>query len=128
MAYKDINQILKNNDNNRYIQHTTSVEAIKNSLRNILLVSRGTLPGDPDFGSDLSRILFNPLDGLTKNIQESFIREAVYRYEPRVRIQNIELFQAPEHHRVDVSIEFEFINKHTGEVLVDNVKIPFSLI
>lgn len=51
--YKDISKVRKQEQNLKYVQDVQDVQAIKNSIRNILITKQGTLPGDPLFGSGL---------------------------------------------------------------------------
>lgn len=134
MPYRDLGKVrklqasdIKDESQTRYIQEQTDIQAIKNSIRNILTVKRGSLPGDPEFGSRLFDVIFDPLDGLTNKLQDTFIRESLQKYEPRVRAKNIKLESIPEYNRVNVRISFDYINSQTGEVLGADTSIPFDV-
>lgn len=127
MPYKDLGRVRRTPINRKYLTDVQDIEAIKNSIRNIILTKQGTLPGDPEFGSKLGSVIFEPLDGLTSKLQDSFIRESLIRYEPRVRVVNVDLDEIPEYNRLVIRIEFEYIDVRTGEVIRDNTNIPIDL-
>ena len=63
--------------------------AIARSIRNIVF----TLPGekffDEDFGSDISRSLFENIDDISANLIQDQIRQSIINFEPRVRLRNV---------------------------------------
>lgn len=126
MPYRDVGRIRKNKQ--KFIQEQTDIQAIKNSVRNILMIQKGTLPGDPEFGSRLSEVIFDPMDGVIKHLQETFIREQVQRYEPRVRITDVEFDEIPEYNRLNIKMNFDYLDKRTGEIISDNMSLPIDLI
>lgn len=126
--YQDVHEVKKDYKNEKVITTAESAQAIKNSLRNILTVRRGSLPGDPNFGSELFNIIFGQIDGLTLKLQDSFVREAIKKYEPRVRLQNVQITEVPEFNRIVLKLEFLYLDKETGEVLDDSLSVPFDLL
>jgi phage baseplate assembly protein W len=85
-----------------------SVDAIKNSIKNILLTPIGSLPGKPEFGSNLYKIVFAPLDSLTETIAKNFVFEALNKFEDRIDIQDIELKKEEAFNKLIVSITFSY--------------------
>ena len=73
--YKDISYFAKD---------VTEIDAIKNSIKNILMTPRGSLPGKPRFGSDLYKIIFSQLDSISETIAKSFVIEALNEFEDRI--------------------------------------------
>jgi len=65
--------------------------AIKNALVNLF----NTIPGqkvlEPEFGLDLKRFLFDPLTDFTAKFIGETIYNGITRWEPRVRIVNIDV-------------------------------------
>jgi phage baseplate assembly protein W len=68
-------------------------EAIINSLRNILLTSKGTRRMLPTFATNLDNILFEPIDAKTTGIIRASIIDAVNKWDDRVTI--VELYIKP---------------------------------
>ena len=71
-------------------------EAIRQSL--LLLIS--TRPGErvmrPEYGCDLSRLVFAPNDDTTAGLAIHFVRKAVERWEPRVEVLSVDARLDPE--------------------------------
>jgi phage baseplate assembly protein W len=65
-------------------------EAIRQSL--MLLIS--TRPGErvmrPEYGCDLARLVFSPIDDTTAGLAIHFVRQAVERWEPRVEVLRVD--------------------------------------
>jgi len=62
---------------------------IKQAITNLLLTIRGERVFNPDIGSDLSRLLFEPLDAATITSVQTEIASTISNFEPRVQIDEI---------------------------------------
>ena len=85
--------------------------AIKQAIVNLLLTSKGERPFAPDLGSDLRRLMFEPLDVATAGEISSNIRETLRNYEPRVSILGLQVTANFEDNGFDVELEFEIIGR-----------------
>ena len=68
-------------------------DAVKRSLRNIMLTNNFERPFKPNFGANLRGLLFELADDITKMEIRNQISEALEMLEPRVRIDEIYLTQ-----------------------------------
>ena len=95
------------------------VKAINNAIKNILLTNIGSLPGQPEFGSRLNELIFEPIDHITIKMLKQLIQEALYKWETRIQVLNIEIQEVPEYNKLIASIDYMFkdaeLNK-TGHV------------
>ena len=111
--YKDLTSIEKNN---------TDVQAINNSIKNILLTRRGSVPGIPRFGSELYTLIFSQLDSLTETVAKSMVLSALTEFEDRINVKSIELKQVPEYNRLVIEIIYvyrdQFNTAETATALV----------
>jgi len=74
-------------------QSKTLLEQTKSNLRNLLLTSKGERPFQPEFGSDLTDLLFEPIiDNLDDRIEET-IRDAIDNWLPYVNVSNVFVVQ-----------------------------------
>jgi len=64
-------------------------EAIKRSIRNIMLTNNYERPFKPSFGANLRGLLFELADDVTKFEIRRQIEDAIMSFEPRVRITTI---------------------------------------
>ena len=64
-------------------------EAIKRSIRNLMLTNNYERPFKPSFGANLRGLLFELADDVTKFEIRRQIEDAIMSFEPRVRITTI---------------------------------------
>lgn len=67
------------------------IEAIKNSIANALLTSPGEKILSPEFGIDLRRFIFEPVDEFTEEDIKEDIESNLPRFEPRIELENVEV-------------------------------------
>lgn len=67
----------------------TDVAAVKQALRNVVLTNFYERPFAPDIGSNVTRLLFEPVDVLTVADIRQAIFEVVGNYEPRVTVKDV---------------------------------------
>ena len=84
------------------------VEAINNAIRNILFTAIGTVPGRPDFGSNLNELVFLPMDASTISMVKRVITESLRKWEDRIKIDSVTVHKVPEHHRILADITYHF--------------------
>ena len=85
----------------------TLQEQTKSNIRNLLLTNKGERVGQPEFGSDLPSILFEPFDDNIGDRIEEAIHEALERWLPYVEAQNIvTMVDETNPNNVIVSLEF----------------------
>ena len=87
----------------------TNEEAIKSSLRNLVLTNLGTRPYEPLLGSKIKSILFDPIDSITEGTLKSSIKESCAK-EPRANILDIDVAGNVDRNLYTVKITFECIN------------------
>ena len=108
-AFKDISATFQTNPLNGDLIAIKNETAIARSIRNIVF----TLPGekffDEDFGSDISRSLFENIDDISANIIQDQIRDSITNYEPRVRLIDVITKPNFDNNQFDVSIVYEII-------------------
>jgi len=100
------------------------LEAIKNSLRNIFLVQKNTVPGKPWFGNPLETDVFDLFDTTTEETIESAIRSEIGKFEPRVQVISLSVELMPEYNRIVVELEYQAIV--SNKVVTDTLYMPFN--
>ena len=84
------------------------IRAIDQSIQNILLTNRYEKPFEPEFGSDLRRLLFGLSTELSEGETRDIILDSIEKYEPRVQVLEVELFDAGAEQQVPRGIENVF--------------------
>lgn len=83
-------------------------KAINNSIRNILLTRRGSVPGNPRFGSDLYTLIFSQLDSLTESVAKSMIFACLTEFEDRINIIDIALKSVEEFNKLVITVNYRY--------------------
>ena len=83
-----------------------NIEAINNSIRNILTTQKGSLEGMPEFGSRLNELVFSQIDHITIDLLKNLIQEALRQWEDRIIISDIVISSVPEYNRLIASISY----------------------
>lgn len=110
--YKDLTSIELNN---------TEEKAINNSIRNILLTRRGSVPGNPRFGSDLYTLIFSPLDSLTESVAKSMIFACLTEFENRISITSIDLKSVEEYNKLVITVNYKYKDNFNKSVEANSV-------
>ena len=71
------------------MEMTSGREDIERSLEILLSVRPGERIMQPDYGCNLDRLLFEPLDTSLKSYMEDVVKTAILYHEPRISVNNI---------------------------------------
>lgn len=111
MAYKivSINEIsdsISNNalginfpfrgNNGIFTSTYTTIDQATSNLKNLLLTNKGERIMHPSFGTDLPRILFQPIDDTIKQLIDDVITLPVNEWLPYIQINDIEIITSDE--------------------------------
>lgn len=83
---------------------STDEAAIKNSLINIFSTMPGQKLLNPDFGLNLSQFLFQPVSQTMAFMIGNRILEGLQRYEPRVVVDNVNVFPDEEQSSYEIDL------------------------
>ena len=78
-------------DTEARVKEAVEEESVKASIEVILGTAKGERVMRPDFGSDLSNFLFRPINNTTKGRIASSVKEALMRWEPRIRVMEVQV-------------------------------------
>lgn len=87
--YLDIDLSFKRNPITNDVMMKKNVNAINQSLRNLLLTNKFERQFSPAFGGDIYNSLFEPQDEFTRRDLEDRITRSITNYEKRVKIVNV---------------------------------------
>ena len=107
--YSDFNHSFIANPNTRQLPRKTNTEAVKQSLRNMLLTNKYERLRNPEFGTNIRRYLFESFDGHIVEQLENEIRISIQNYEPRVRVIDIVVDPRPDDNSIYINIEFAIV-------------------
>lgn len=85
-------------------------QAIKQSVRNLVLTNYGERLFQPNIGSSVNRSLFEPNDFILEDDIESSVRRTIEFNEPRVQLLNVEVLTERDDNNISINIVFAIIN------------------
>lgn len=94
-------------------------EAVKNSVKNIVLTNYNERPFQPFLGGNIRALLFEPLDGFTARTLNSEIVHAIELYEPRVNSVNAIVSPDYDNNTYNVSVYFNIAGIPNSGITVD---------
>ena len=117
-AFKDFSILMKSNPNTEDFTVVKNENAIKQSVRNLVLTGIGERPFQPKTGSRLRELLFEPYDVfVAQDIKEEIIN-VITRLEPRIAVRQVRVFQDDEDTNT-LRVEFDYTI--VGETLIQTV-------
>jgi|TARA_A100001234_G_scaffold31019_2_gene24149 phage baseplate assembly protein W len=123
-AFKDISATFQTNPLNGDLIAIKNETAIARSIRNIVF----TLPGekffDEDFGSDISRSLFENIDSTSALFIREQIRDSITNFEPRVNLIRVDAIPLVDQHTFNVKIIYEIVGIDVPAQQLDFVLQP----
>ena len=105
-VYKDLNLNFTVNPVTSDVTTVTDVNAVKRSVRNLLLTNHYDRPFHPEIGSNVQALLFENFGPITGNQLARQIEEMLANFEPRARVESVECFPLPDTNTYDVRIYF----------------------
>ena len=108
-GFKDISMSFQSNPLNNDLIAIKNVNAISRSVRNIILTTPGEKFFDPDFGSNVSKLLFENVDDITASQIQEEIEFSINNYEPRVKLINVQVLADNDNASFDTIITYEVI-------------------
>jgi len=108
-GFKDISMTFQSNPLNSDLIALKNESAISRSIRNIVF----TLPGEkffnPNFGSRVSRMLFENVDEIVASNIRDEIALSIVNYEPRVTLIDVVVIPDYDNNSLDVIIQYKIV-------------------
>lgn len=103
---------ITNGNTGMFAQSTTVFQQVRSNFKNLILTKKGERLMQPEFGTNLHRILF---ENITENTLENArltVVEAVERWMPFLEVQEFEVKNPVNGnpHRIDLSVTYRFRN------------------
>ena len=95
-------------------------QAIIRSVRNLLLTNFYERPFQPNLGSNINKLLFEPVNSLTSGNLKEDIRNVITNYEPRVGIDEIVVTPNEDENAYNITLQF-YIGNNTSPTTINLV-------
>ena len=111
--YKDLDLFFGKKQASNDINKVTDIQAVKRSVRNLVLLNHYEKPFHPEIGSGIRNMLFENMSPLTSHALTIEIEDVIVNFEPRVQLVGVKALPNLDRNEYEVSIEFFVVNTPT---------------
>ena len=111
--YTDLDLFFGKKVSDQDVNKVTDVQAVKRSIRNLVLVNHYEKPFHPEIASGVSGMLFELMSPITGNIVARKIQDVIRNFEPRARLVSVRALPDMDRNSYEVIIEFYIVNTPT---------------
>ena len=115
--YSDLNLNFNKNPATKDIAKLKDVEAVKSSVRNLILTNRFERPFHPEIGSDIRALLFENMTPTIQTLLTDRIRDVLDTYEPRAILSDVIVVGDMDKNQYGVTIKF-YVREVPGTQIV----------
>jgi phage baseplate assembly protein W len=128
--YKDLNHFFTKHPTSKDVSKVTDIQAIKRSVRNLVLLNRGEKPFHPEIGGNVHGSLFENFTPIAEIELRTAIESTLSIYEPRVVLEKVVVNDdsgySLDQNKLGITISFSIANVpnvvHDVEVFLDKVR------
>lgn len=91
------------------ISRKTDVEAIKQSMKNLICTMYYERPFNSSIGSPVNNLLFEPASPLTGMMLKKAVEQVITNFEPRVDLEAVVVTMKPDEYTMDVEIHYTIL-------------------
>jgi len=112
-TFVDLDLSFKANPFTKDIYLKTDEEAVKTALKHLIQTKNFDRPFHPEIGTQVYSLLFENFSPAVRIALERTIRETIEKFEPRVRIINIDVQETAQSNDLAINIVFAIKNTDT---------------
>ena len=111
--YADLDLFFGKKSSNSDVSEVTDVQAVKRSIRNLVLLNTYEKPFHPEISSGVRDMLFELMTPVSAAILARKIQDVIENFEPRARLVGVRSIPDYDRNSYTVSIEFYVVNTPT---------------
>ena len=111
--YSDLDLFFGQNNKTKDVNIVYDIQAVKRSIRNLVLLNVFDKPFHPEISSGIRGTLFELMTPITAIILARQVQDVIENFEPRARLVGVRAFPNLERNEYEVSIEFYVVNAPT---------------
>jgi phage baseplate assembly protein W len=123
-SFLDLNIALSRNPFTDDISTVKNDNAIKQSVKNLVLTTPGEKPFQPLIGSKINDLLFEPLDAFTSDAIRDEIINTINQYEPRVDLTEVSVEPIYEGNKFSIEVEYRIVGLPVVETITFVLQRP----
>ena len=111
--YADLDLFFGKKSSNSDVSEVTDIQAVKRSIRNLVLLNTYEKPFHPEIASGVRDMLFELMTPVTAAILSRQVQNVIENFEPRARLVGVRAIPDYNRNLYDVSVEFYVVNTPT---------------
>ena len=111
--HRDLDLFFSRKQGSSDVNRITDVEAVKRSVRNLVLTNFYEKPFHPEIGSGVRDMLFENMSPLTAVVLAKKVEDVIENFEPRARLVGVRALPNLDRNEYEVTIEFFVVNTPT---------------
>ena len=115
--YADLDLFFGKKSSNSDVSEVTDIQAVKRSIRNLVLLNTYEKPFHPEISSGVRDMLFELMTPVSAAILARKVQDVIENFEPRARLVGVR--SIPDYDRNSYSVSIEFYVVNTPTELVD---------
>ena len=115
--YRDLD-LFFSRKSNKDVNKVTDIEAVKRSVRNLVLLNSYEIPFHPEIAGDVRALLFENMTPLTSAVIARKIQDVIENFEPRARLTGVQAIPDFDRNLYEVTVYFYVVNAPTELVEV----------
>ena len=111
--YTDLDLFFGRKTSDSDISKVTDIQAVKRSIRNLVLLNHYEKPFHPEIGSGVRDMLFELMTPVTAVILTRKIEDVINNFEPRARLVSVRAIPDLDRNAYEVQVAFYVVNTPT---------------
>ena len=111
--YIDLDLFFNKKTTSKDISKVTNIQAVKRSVRNLILTNHYEKPFHPEIGSGVRDVLFENMTPTTAHILTRKIEMVIENFEPRARLISVAAIPNLDRNEYECTISFYVVNAPT---------------
>ena len=111
--YKDLDLFFAKTQSSKDVRKVTDIQAVKRSVRNLVLLNHYEKPFHPEIGSGIRGLLFEDMSYISAFVLAKKIEDVIENFEPRVKLISVRADPNLDRNEYEVTIEFFVVNTPT---------------
>ena len=111
--YTDLDLFFGRKTTSKDISKVTDIQAVKRSIRNLVLTNHYEKPFHPEIGSGVRDMLFELMTPLTAHILTKKIEDVIENFEPRARLISVRAIPNLDRNEYECTVTFYVVNTPT---------------
>ena len=118
--YRDLD-LFFSKKSNKDINRVSDIEAVKRSVRNLILLNTFEKPFHPEISGDVRGMLFENMTPLVSAVIARKIQDVIENFEPRARLTGVNAIPNFDRNAYEVTVYFYVVNAPTELVQLDTL-------